>query len=477
MSTTVLYQRPHLKRELGDELLLLASDAPPEAAPARLNRGAVELWLRFRGGAALGDVLDASGFDQGDADPVIDHLIEQELITTEWTPAQEVSDFPAHLAPPNREDGSIECHSFEELRRFLATYGVIDATRPLDVTSYPDLPALIDRVEREGSLGQFCEAVRLGWLISPDQLNERAHERWAANQVHCLKIEAMLLRAVRLLDEAGLEHRVLKGVAVAHLDYPNPAIREFGDADILLEDHAYTQGVAVLADGGCFENVFDGVTHAFSDLKGVTFRYPNGILLDVHRRLAIGAIGIPAPTRLFDSGQDFYVGGTRLRGPSKTGRLVHATMHEKLSTRLVGQSTSVRPGTWRDVAQIGPSPASDVTFIASEMRATGAVRSSLRQLGAEYLGLPWAKSLAEGLSVTTVERLLTSEKEGWSYGNDVFRREVAGVLLTSGVVGKWRYLKPRLFPNAEFRKIRGVTWRSYVEIVVRTFRNTTKRFR
>ena len=50
--------------------------------------------------------------------------------------------------------------------------------------------------------------------------------------VGLLTRQAVLRRLTHALDEAGIPFVVLKGVALAHLAYPEPALRSMGDIDI-----------------------------------------------------------------------------------------------------------------------------------------------------------------------------------------------------------------------------------------------------
>lgn len=58
-------------------------------------------------------------------------------------------------------------------------------------------------------------------------------ERTHAQALHwCMRLEHCLLRVSGLLSQAGIEHRVLKGPAMAHLVYRPPSIRTFVDIDL-----------------------------------------------------------------------------------------------------------------------------------------------------------------------------------------------------------------------------------------------------
>ena len=71
---------------------------------------------------------------------------------------------------------------------------------------------------------------------------------------HCLLLERMALEAVAALEAAGIPVRVLKGIAVAHLDYADPALRPFVDVDILLPTGEIDRAAAVLRPVGLRRN-------------------------------------------------------------------------------------------------------------------------------------------------------------------------------------------------------------------------------
>ena len=56
--------------------------------------------------------------------------------------------------------------------------------------------------------------------------------------------------ALTALAEAGVDARVLKGVAIAHLDHADPDERVYGDADLLVERGEYRPALAALIGAG-----------------------------------------------------------------------------------------------------------------------------------------------------------------------------------------------------------------------------------
>lgn len=65
-----------------------------------------------------------------------------------------------------------------------------------------------------------------------------------------LQRHAVLRRLSQALDAAGVPFVVLKGVALAHIAYPAPALRSMGDIDLwTLPEHLHTAAAAVLSAG------------------------------------------------------------------------------------------------------------------------------------------------------------------------------------------------------------------------------------
>ena len=77
-----------------------------------------------------------------------------------------------------------------------------------------------------------------------DHLAE-VHEAWCA---HDLRLERALVRAADALDAAALPYLVLKGAALAHRWYPDPAQRLFADLDIVVPSGRVRDASRILAD-------------------------------------------------------------------------------------------------------------------------------------------------------------------------------------------------------------------------------------
>ncbi|MGH9085907.1 MAG: nucleotidyltransferase family protein [Acidimicrobiales bacterium] len=142
-----------------------------------------------------------------------------------------------------------------------------------------------------------------------------------------VQLEHDLLRVADVLDEADIPFAVLKGTATAHLDHPDPADRQFGDVDLLVDpaDLART-GDALKAAGWRqayrLPRDHDQFTHA------VTFMGAGPTELDVHQRIAHRALGRLVPTaELLAARTGFELAGRPLHALSDADRLIHATLH------------------------------------------------------------------------------------------------------------------------------------------------------
>ena len=197
---------------------------------------------------------------------------------------------------------------------------------------------------------------------SADQMDALAgaHEELMRS---CVVLERAALDCASHFDGAGIEFRLLKGAAVAHLDYPDPSWRAFGDVDILVRSASYDAAVAALEHlGGRRRSgqVRPGFDRRFG--KGVCIIMASGIQVDVHRTLATGPFGLTVDLDALFGGHDrVEFGGRSLPVLSREHRFLHACFHAALgdaTPRIVAQ---------RDVAQF--LLATDLDFDAARMAA------------------------------------------------------------------------------------------------------------
>lgn len=142
-----------------------------------------------------------------------------------------------------------------------------------------------------------------------------------------VRIERSLLQVAEVFDEEGLPFVVLKGVATANLDHPDPSQRQFGDADLLVSpDDLQRAGQALQTRG--WRQAYPLPRHHERFTHAVTFNGVGIAEIDVHQRIGHRALGLRIPTsELLDARRPFHLGGRRLSSLSDVDRLIHACIH------------------------------------------------------------------------------------------------------------------------------------------------------
>ncbi len=165
----------------------------------------------------------------------------------------------------------------------------------------------------------------------------------------CVQLERSTLVVAERMTSAGIPFRILKGPAVAHLDYPDPSWRAFGDVDILVPSADYDRAVGTISELGGYRRsaeIRPGFDRRFG--KGTCLTLVDGTQIDVHRTFAPGPFGFTIDAEsVFTSDPDVVtLAGVRIPVLTRVQRLVHAWVHAAL-----GDATP-RVVTQRDIAQI-----------------------------------------------------------------------------------------------------------------------------
>ncbi|MFW2335621.1 nucleotidyltransferase family protein [Ilumatobacter sp.] len=144
-----------------------------------------------------------------------------------------------------------------------------------------------------------------------------------------LAAEADLVTVARRLEARGIEFRVLKGCATAHLDYVDPAMRATSDVDLLVR----SERLAPATDA--VEGLVDRTRTVPDRRRSWTERYGKdrtlalhtGGELDLHRMLVPGFHGLVDDHDWFASPESFTLAGAELAALATPDRLVHAIAH------------------------------------------------------------------------------------------------------------------------------------------------------
>src|SRR5262249_33727328 len=116
----------------------------------------------------------------------------------------------------------------------VAAYGLAGSGRARPETPLPDgaWARFLESVASERLVGLLGAAIADGaWSVTDDQ-RVAAAALQADISIGSLLLERLLLDVADRFAADGVAVRVLKGPAVAHLDYRDPAWRSFGDLDL-----------------------------------------------------------------------------------------------------------------------------------------------------------------------------------------------------------------------------------------------------
>ncbi|MGH9178400.1 MAG: nucleotidyltransferase family protein [Acidimicrobiales bacterium] len=338
--------------------------------------------------------------------------------------------------------------------------------------------ALVLCAGHERVTGLLARAIADGALPATAEQAEEAQSAHRVSMAAALALERTLLRTVKRFAEAGIDYRVLKGPAAAHLDYPDPSLRSFGDIDVLVRSEQFDAAVGLLVRAGHrrrFPEPRPGFDRRFG--KGCCLVHPEGHQVDLHRTLAMGPFGLmvrladlwaPPPSTFRLAGQDLLALGL-------PERFLHACFHAALGDsvpRLVAV---------RDVAQMvlcQPLDLTRVRYLASAWKADAVVARAV-DLAWGVLGIDregagpvasWALSLRPG------DRDRRAMAVYLDHGQTYAAKSFAGVR----AIGPWRdkaaFLFTMAFPRRRYLKERHEAtlrrWRRGVTQVVRSNRRS-----
>ena len=308
--------------------------------------------------------------------------------------------------------------------------------------------ALFNRAVDERAVSLLACAVAEGLIgATPAQAEQLAIGHEAAMR-SCVWLERWTLEVVQLFAEVAIEVRLLKGPAVAHLDYPDPAWRAFGDIDVLVPPAQYDDAIrALLAVGGRrrSQEVRPGFDRRFG--KGACVTLLNGVQVDVHRTLASGPFGLTVDLgELFRRSEVVTLADRPIPVLSRELRLVHACYHAALGDAVP------RVVALRDVAQMLGSTELDF----DEVRRIGK-RWRAEIVLARAISLTWdalqlaATPVSEWATAFSGDRFERSALSAYVGANRSYARQMlAGLPAVSGLRAKISYIRSLVFVDATY---------------------------
>ncbi|HET7325920.1 MAG TPA: nucleotidyltransferase family protein [Nocardioidaceae bacterium] len=286
--------------------------------------------------------------------------------------------------------------------RAVAAHGLVGTTLNLPEAPLTDVEftRLHAATRSQRMTGLFWAAITSGAFPVTSSQRDRAEESHLQSLAAALVLEHLVVNTVGVLEKAAIPVRTLKGVALAHLDYPDPGLRTFGDIDLLVPGDQFDDAVTVITETGAarrYPQPRPGFDRRFS--KGTCLCTPDGLEIDLHRTFTMGPFGARlALHELWARCDEFDLAGVTVQALSVEERLLHAAYHAALGDerpRLVPL---------RDVAQILLTHDVDMSRLHWLMRASQgeavvarAVRWAWQELQiADVLGASaWAETYRE----------------------------------------------------------------------------------
>jgi hypothetical protein len=226
----------------------------------------------------------------------------------------------------------------EAIGRIIAAHGLpgsgpaLLAPPPSEPLRADDWEDLREHIRAQRLTGLFARAVADGTFpATAEQAAEAAADQAGAMAVTLL-LERDMLRAVRILLDAGVDYRVLKGSSIAHLDYPDPALRTFADTDLLVRSEEFDAAARALTDAG-YQRLYPQPRPGFDRrfTKGTTFTNLDGREIDLHRTFVLGPFGLTVNLAdLWGDRDRFVLGGMELLALPQEERFLGVCYHAAL---------------------------------------------------------------------------------------------------------------------------------------------------
>jgi hypothetical protein len=316
---------------------------------------------------------------------------------------------------------------------------------------------LLGECEHHRIVGLLGVAVRDEAFPATDSQRERLENTWASWLAHALRAERLVVDAARVLEAHGIDHIVLKGVALAHTVYDDPAWRVFGDVDLLVEPQHFTRAANVLiADLGAVRDVPE-LRARFDDRFGKEILLRVGHLeLDLHRMFVEGPYG--AAMRLGDlweTPEPFTLGDREVLALGPAGRTLHAAYAAALG------DWPLRLNAARDFVQtwVHDSAAfAGALELARRWRCEAVLDASLRE-ARDTFGTEISDRHSPDTEISRRDRLFLESYRGRGRG---YLRNFVAPIAIHGVRNKVAFLTAVALPDRAYLAARGADRTTFV---------------
>ncbi len=213
----------------------------------------------------------------------------------------------------------------------IASLGLPGASTEAIEIDQTEADALVAELVKHRVLGLFVSGYEDGKIAADDTTVDQVIAAHDEVMSQTMRIEIMAIRTSLALADAGIEHRLLKGAALAHTIATRPSERSFRDVDVLVSGTDISKAVQVLIGAGATRlqpELRLGYDQRFA--KSVTMRLDD-VEIDLHRTLCPGPFGVWMwPGDLFLLKQHVPLGDVQIPTLDRTDHLVHACYHAAL---------------------------------------------------------------------------------------------------------------------------------------------------
>jgi len=193
-------------------------------------------------------------------------------------------------------------------------------------------PRLLELARAQRLVGLLSAAATDGALAL--QGGQWAHLESASREVMDETARAELATAdiAITLQLAGIDSRVLKGPALAHLDYPSSGMRPYVHVNLLVRAEQFVDAIKLLQTAGyrrAHAEPAAGFDARFR--KGTDLLSSSGIRVEVHRTIADGSYALMVEhSELFRASTPVSVAGHELSALGPEERLLHACFEARV---------------------------------------------------------------------------------------------------------------------------------------------------
>lgn len=178
-----------------------------------------------------------------------------------------------------------------------------NAERLRELFPQVDWHRLLMLAEAHGVLGQLTACLNNGSgsaLAAPPEIKESLLERRRAQNFVTLRLTAELFRLLELFGKQGISALVIKGPSLAAQAYPDPSVRNYGDLDLLVQQHEIRRATELMIASGYEAAVSLNAIDAGKIPGQYLFSKPDSqLVVELHNDLTLRYFPRPLPIEEF----------------------------------------------------------------------------------------------------------------------------------------------------------------------------------